>query len=67
VRAARAGAVARRWLRPALLGACGARAGPRAAADAGQGMRVYNWADYIGKDTLATSRLPPASRYLRNL
>src|SRR6267154_2214003 len=52
VRAARAGAVAAALA--ALLGACGARAqGPRAAADADKELRVYNWADYIGKDTLA--------------
>lgn len=54
MRAARAGAVVAALAAAALLGACGARAqGPRTAADAEKELRVYNWADYIGKDTLA--------------
>ncbi|HUE48556.1 MAG TPA: polyamine ABC transporter substrate-binding protein [Steroidobacteraceae bacterium] len=54
MRAARAGAVVAALAVAALLGACGARAqGPRAAADAEKELRVYNWADYIGKDTVA--------------
>ncbi|HEV8017004.1 MAG TPA: polyamine ABC transporter substrate-binding protein [Steroidobacteraceae bacterium] len=38
----------------ALLCACGSSAGnPYGAADAERELLVYNWADYIGKDTIA--------------
>ena len=37
-----------------LLGACGTGStGPRAAAAEDKQLHVYNWADYIGKDTIA--------------
>jgi putrescine transport system substrate-binding protein len=37
-----------------LLGACGSGVtGPRAAAAEPKQLHIYNWADYIGKDTIA--------------
>src|SRR6476660_3186237 len=39
-------------LAAAVLSACGAGAGSTPAREAGE-LRVYNWADYIGKSTIA--------------
>jgi len=45
----------------AVVSACGTGSGNTPAAEEKE-LRIYNWADYIGKDTLADSRPGPASR-----
>jgi putrescine transport system substrate-binding protein len=37
----------------AVLGACGTGSGNTPAARGEKELRIYNWADYIGKDTIA--------------
>jgi putrescine transport system substrate-binding protein len=54
VRAARVRAGVVALLAATLLCACGhGSMGPRAAAEEEKQLRIYNWADYIGKDTIA--------------